>query len=320
MDRNNRYIEEHLPDYVKEKTHLNLRYLDTDGDGERDKIAVVSPELPSDMALTFFGMNEVGALITKARMGRIEPKEFAVELLKNMGVSAGDTMYDLLNPIMKMVPEIVANYDSWTRKPIVPDDSKGLSDYEKLKSFWMPYMAKQLMPPINNMLMAARDNDPIWKQFGERQKFWQALGYKMFDPYKQESIDEAELKNKITSKVDSAISRIQFEYTHSPMSLPEFRESDFYQEKINELKEDGFPVEPRILDRLLTNSYVKQDKLEWMLERAKTNEEKQKINSQLEVERRINKVLSIKNDPRDIRKEIIDGINKLRESRSQWTE
>jgi hypothetical protein len=320
LEMNNRFVEEHLQDWLKSKTHLNLGFHDTDGDGENDRVVVVSPDLPSDMAMSFLGINEIGSRITKIRMGRMAAKEAAFETLADMGISIPETMNKLSGPLIKTYMALAHNKDTWTNKPIVPDDAKGLSDWEKYKSYYLPYFAANLIPPINTMVMSAKTNDPIWKTFVERQKFWTALGYQTFDPYRQEQLDEFEARNEIDSKVNTILNRLEFEYVNSDINLEAFRESETYKDAIEKLNSEGIPVEPRVLTNFIANPYIRLRKMEWMLERAKTDKEKQELNTQIKRQRKIIEILSIRQDPKDMRMAIIKGLQDLRESRSQLNE
>lgn len=172
-------VEARLPEYYRWMPHLNTGFKTADG-----KPIIIAFQTPLDMAARIVGLDRLPDKITRVLNGEMTAEEAALEQLKDMGLAPFRTLYNLTNPMIKTVVDLVANRDSFTGAAIVPERLRGTTEERQLQ---IQYAAKQFITPYAQYLRAQQELEP-----GD--KFWRMLATGPLDVQRALGIREVDLE------------------------------------------------------------------------------------------------------------------------------
>ncbi len=268
------WVEERLPDWIRQRDHFNFPAFDADGDGEPDTAVTVAPELPFSMASRFMGFDTLGEKVTLMRQGLLTPKQAAKQQLLDTLFGAPRVAHDLMSPMVKIMEGMLTNKDPFTGRTIVPEDMRGVPEAEM--RYRGEFMVSQLLTPVGRFIGTMRAGDHWSEALKQKVSLFRGMGIREVNLKAEEARDRIAIARDSEAIINRADYKLEEEYIHSDTELDEwdFFNSDVAKRIQQEALDENVFVTPQDVLDILIKPQVRIKRLEVLKKRARTNEEK----------------------------------------------
>jgi hypothetical protein len=155
LSENKKDMEMQLPDYLRERWHLNL-FKNKDGN-----VVVWAPQQPVDMAMSWLGLDKMNKIASDMKAGRITPKQAAGEFWDAIRGGASENIGSLMNPLIQAWQGLQSNEDPFTHRKIMPDAVHREGIFSKYgKRYTIGYLGEKLITPIAQYTRTKKGGDP----------------------------------------------------------------------------------------------------------------------------------------------------------------
>jgi len=155
LSENKKDMEMQLPDYLRERWHLNL-FKNKDGN-----VVVWAPQQPVDMAMSWLGLDKMNKIASDMKAERITSKQAAGEFWDAIRGGAPENIGSLMNPLIQAWQGLQSNEDPFTHRKIMPDAVHREGIFSKYgKRYTIGYLGEKLITPIAQYTRTKKGGDP----------------------------------------------------------------------------------------------------------------------------------------------------------------
>jgi hypothetical protein len=155
LSENKKDLEMQLPEYLRERWHLNL-FKNKDGN-----VVVWAPQQPVDMAMSWLGLDKMNKIASDMKAGKITSKQAAGEFWDAIRGGAPENIGSLMNPLIQAWQGLQSNEDPFTHRKIMPDAVHREGIFSKYgKRYTIGYLGEKLITPIAQYTRTKKGGDP----------------------------------------------------------------------------------------------------------------------------------------------------------------
>jgi len=156
LDEDRKEMEMQLPDYMRERFHINL------GKTSDGNIKIWAPQQPVDMAMSWLGLDKLNRISSDLKDKRITPKQAAEEFVGAAGTGAVENIQTLMNPFIQMWQGLSTNEDPFTHRQIMPKSIHKQGVFSKYgKKYALEYMMEKIITPVAQYTRTKRGDEPL---------------------------------------------------------------------------------------------------------------------------------------------------------------
>jgi len=294
-------IEENLPNYYRQQTHLILKGIDINNDGINERAIVWSMNTPIDLAASWIAGNKIGDKITMVRAGRMTPLEATKAQFVDMGLAVPENVNSLLNPMFQFFQGIATNKDPYSGRAIVPDK---LANTPEAKKLIAEYLLEKMALPLAQYNSSVRKGDYQENPFltvllKGPLDFKRAIGIREVNLVGNEYKSQQDELNRAEGKRNQALYNIENYFVKG--------QNTALSEAIQQGISSGVISASDVANRL-SNKSVIIDSLTYQLTQTKDQDKRNQIQNTIYTLRRIQKGEAIKAVPKSIRDDYLIGL------------